>query len=752
MRLPKQPREIEEIRRALAPYNFVPLPDRVITLSLDELPDQGVYDPKRLSGRLECELTTASPVFVRNRLTAKQFREGKEAKDQLEFFFLDNQNQPVIPGSSLRGMLRALVEVVSYSKVAPVSEIPLVYRAVGDTTSHGNAYRDRLMQNDGEQNRSKYYTPLIKGGYMEKDAHDDWCIRPAKEYAGTTYAHIRKDDSLFNRLRKIRGCRNAREIYIETGKYDYQRVRGGFLHIKFARVLRADPNSEPGLRRGTLAQSGWMHGKRTEAVIYEPDADADLLPLTDDQIELYREQISKEQEKILGRNGVLNVGQPVLYVLDENGTDVFFFGHSRMFRVPYPRSPRDYVPEALRRESDLDLAEAIFGYTKGQDVTKGKARTYAGRVFVSDAGLLPDQGDLWLAKNKTVTPKILAGPKSTTFQHYLVQTTPNRIKAGKTRDGRQKYRVELTDYAAPTPGKTVVRGHKFYWHKGAATLEDIREPGQVKADDTQHTKIQPLRPGVKFKFRINFENLSEAELGALLWVLNVAADEQYRLKIGMGKPLGMGAVSVAAKLHLIDRQARYGQLFADDDWEEAVEESSEKASAVAAAFERFVLDGLNVKNARRLRQLERIQALLNLLSWPGPDPEETRYLEIERPDPRSKRGKRNEYRGRPVLPPPFGGWIGKQAERDEVPVTRTPTSGPAPLPRGYKRGTVKDFGLGAKQSYGFIAPDGGGGDVFVHQNEVAAGVGTLQRGDRVIFKMGTGMRGKPQAQDVRQDK
>lgn len=751
MSYPKQPRKIEEVRRALAPYNFVPLPDRVVTLSLNELPDQGVYETDRLSGHLECELTTASPVFIRNRLTAKQFREGKEAKDQPEFFFLDDKNLPVIPGSSLRGMLRSLVEVVSYSKVTPVSQIPLIYRAVGDTTSHGTAYRDRLMQDDGEHNRSKYYTPLIKGGYMEKDKHGDWCIRPAKEHGGTTYAHIRKDDKLFNRLRKIRGCRNAREIYIETGKYDYQRVRGGFLHIKFARVLRAEPNDGPGLRRATLAQSGWMNSKRTEATIYEPDPDdTKLLALDDDQIDLYREQISKEQEKVLGRNGVLNDKQPVFYVLDDSER-VFFFGHARMFRVPYPNSPRDYVPESLQRESDLDLAEAIFGYTKSRDVSEGKARTYAGRVFISNADLLPDQGDLWLVENKTVTPKILASPKPTTFQHYLVQTKPNRIPAGKTRDGRQKYRVELSDYAAPTPGETVIRGQKFYWHKGAAKLEDIRETGQVKADDTQHTQIQPLRPGVKFKFRVNFENLSEAELGALLWVLEMAADDEYRMKIGMGKPLGMGAVSVAGKLHLIDRKKRYAQLFAEGDWQTAVEESGEKTSAATAAFERFVLDSLNEKTARRLRQLERIQALLNLLSWPGPDPEETRYLEIERPDPKAKRGKRNEYRGRPVLPLPFGGWIGKQAEKDETPIATTTLSGPAPLPSGYRRGTVKDFGLGPKRSYGFIVPDGSRGDIFVHQNQLAAGMDALQPGDRVIFKTGTGMRGKPQAQDVQKE-
>jgi len=65
-----------------------------------------------------------------------------------------------------------------------------------------------------------------------------------------------------------------------------------------------------------------------------------------------------------------------------------------------------------------------------------------------------------------------------------------------------------------------------------------------------------------------------------------------------------------------------------------------------------VLGELGLGRARRsLAQLERIQALLALLSWPGPDPALTRYLEIERG---SEGDEYNEYKERPVLPDPLG--------------------------------------------------------------------------------------------------
>ncbi len=56
-------------------------------------------------------------------------------------------------------------------------------------------------------------------------------------------------------------------------------------------------------------------------------------------------------------------------------------------------------------------------------------------------------------------------------------------------------------------------------------------------------------------------------------------------------------------------------------------------------------------------------------------------------------------------------------------------------------GTVKFFN--ADKGYGFIAPDGGGADSFVHISAVEqAGMGTLQKDQRVKFEIETDRRGK----------
>jgi CspA family cold shock protein len=61
-------------------------------------------------------------------------------------------------------------------------------------------------------------------------------------------------------------------------------------------------------------------------------------------------------------------------------------------------------------------------------------------------------------------------------------------------------------------------------------------------------------------------------------------------------------------------------------------------------------------------------------------------------------------------------------------------------------GTVKWFN--ADKGYGFIAPDDGGADVFVHFSAIQSdGYRSLQENQRVEFSIGQGQRG-PQAEQV----
>ncbi|HCF25524.1 MULTISPECIES: cold-shock protein [unclassified Novosphingobium] len=64
-------------------------------------------------------------------------------------------------------------------------------------------------------------------------------------------------------------------------------------------------------------------------------------------------------------------------------------------------------------------------------------------------------------------------------------------------------------------------------------------------------------------------------------------------------------------------------------------------------------------------------------------------------------------------------------------------------------GTVKFFNT--DKGYGFIAPDEGGGDAFVHITAVErAGMSTLDKDQRVKYELETDQRGKTSAVQLEQ--
>lgn len=615
-----------ENRRAVAPYNFVPLPEKVLTIGLPK--SQDLYEGH--SGYFECELETSTHTYIRGMISEEAVVAGNETKDAAGFFSLDAGATPLIPGSSLRGLFRSLIEVVSYSKLSWVTDVPLAYRAL-DTTNHGRYYRKQIM----DETAKNTFKPRVRAGYM-REVNGDWFIQPAEEIDGTTFARIPIKMIPDGLSSWHEGCRNSSQIYIQAGSYNYQDVRG-FIKIRYRKVTRAETTPGKGLQKGVLAVSGRMKSKAHEAVVFQPDphkvAVTDWLPVDEKRVRAYRDQISDEQRKLLGNNGVLNDRQPVFYLFDSENQ--IFFGHTLMMRLPYMKSPRDLVPDKLRDgvDAELDLAEAMFGWTP--ESKSERTTSCAGRVFFSDGKYASDKDGVF---DREVTLKVLSGPKPTTFQHYLEQD--------KSDD-----KLRLHNYDSKNAR---VRGHKFYWQKGEVSLKEIEETDTDKLKHkSQYTRVRPIKPGVRFTFKIHFDNLTPQELGALVWVLRTGSDDKYRLKLGMGKPLGMGAVRIVkSDLVWLKRDKRYSALFDGESWSLGNEKGVMKEFDEALSeFSDWVLADQTVNPANKTQtvdELNRIKALLKLLSWPGPARELTRYMEIEH----HRNG--NEYKERPVLPGVFG--------------------------------------------------------------------------------------------------
>lgn len=722
MNLPSHQNPTED-RTACAPYNFVPLPEQVVTAVKDDnaLPNQDRFHDQLHTGYFDVTLMAKSPLYVRAMLTREEYeRQNDKAEEQKPFrervknkpgFFSTQTNgQPVIPGSSLRGMLRSLLEAVSYGKMADVMASPKIfYRAVAAPKEDPLAepYRDIL----GKFGRN------VRAGYLFKKG-DDWYIKPAQtptdlklpeRSAYLTIKEKRIPDDAIPGLMRLNAVSYLPQYH--SVSFDIEKGKGKFGPVVHVKNIGAGDAARS--YQGVLVCSGNMletGGASTEsprskfAIVLPANKNAAPLKIARQTIADYLDALTdfqKEEPPFDTQMGMLKEGRPVFYV-DEQGDEIYYFGHCPNFRIPAvldkekrAATPNDFVPDYCKETKLLDYAEAIFGYVKGSEVKAvqgAKARAYASRVFVTDAKC--EEQAPWLQADPFV-PRILASPKPTAFQHYLVQ--PNSDQPNKP---RLLYHYGDWD-------KTVIRGRKFYWHQGKKkeatnnewrtfisekddTLKEIAEKEAKEKYDTQHTQFQPVKPETKFTFRVYFENLSDVELGALCWVLQPLAhpelsNQQKELchHLGMGKPLGMGSVKLDATLYFTERKARYEKLFDKNEWETGIRKVNDQSVPEPVEkyrndFEAEVMKALQLNSKyEHLNDLKRIAMLLKLMEWPGFPAEleqkrgnlflaaqkrpNTRYMTINLPG--VVKSEANEYKERPVLPDPeaFGGLLGAKA-------------------------------------------------------------------------------------------
>jgi len=659
-------------RTAVAPYNFIPLPEKVVT-AYDEADsgDNGLpawmshdtYHEEGLTGWIDCNIETQSPTYIRGMMTEAIFKELGDSKKELTpkekeirapFFSAQDKKvegyfQPTIPGSSLRGMIRQLVEIISYGRMRWVDNSSKSFiRAVA--APHDDPLRAPYEQVIGR------FSKNVRAGYFLQDG-ENWYIMPARKWAtGETFIKIKdkkvqslglsgyvpfNDSNYKPQLHKV-----SFDAKTERGK------RGRFIDITGMGPRKTHRIAGNLICAGNMLESNQTRSqtspRKNQTLVLLPNADAMPLKINPQAIVDYNHALTPFQRDDLGDwskgKGCLGHLNPVFYVTDKSNDEVVAFGHNPNFRIPawkagskQAATPLDFVPEHLRKEGLPDFADAIFGWVeeldKDGDIV-GPTGQYAGRVFFGDARFEGSDSDIW---GKMITPKILASPKPSTFQHYLTQNSPNRKK-------------ELSHYASSSKN-TQIRGYKRYWHKGSQP--DIEETKVEDKNETQLTRIIPLNVGVRFNCRIHFENMRPEELGALWWALALPGDVQqtYHHKIGMGKPLGMGALSVTPKLHLVTPDSRYNTLFNNDDWQES--EQNTDATECVTAFEQHILKTLHGGKAdsRQLAKEPRIKMLLAMLQWREGNNEwleQTRYMEIER-----GAGKTNEYKDRPVLPDPL---------------------------------------------------------------------------------------------------
>jgi CRISPR-associated protein (TIGR03986 family) len=595
-----------------APYNFVPLPE-AMKVCFDAPPPCDRYDGARLSGEIVLRIEAETAFYIRGMWPFADYIEKNKKEEQTTRPFEVFQHLR-LPGSSLRGMVRTLVEILAKAPLEPINDTQLFFRAVGASDKeeddsyepHASEYKARMFQGSGETATAPL-GPRAMAGFLHPD-RSGWWIRPAQiaPHHGTSWyrpetfdksSALRRPQPVYFQPVKPSPGKYSRGIHYNFGIIKQSQYR----EVKDFGELLAPQEDREGWIKGWLISPGWMQGRHWNWIILPEDTSAKSIRVEDVDRDSYLEsgatpdlkakKLDYSPERAHGDEGI-----PCFFVQwkDAQGNGHVSFGHTPYFRLPYITTPRDANP-AKRPDGDKwDLAQLLFG--RAPDPA-GKREGARGRVFFEDAMLVDKKG-----LDTVISESVLGQPKPTTYQHYLVQTSD---------DGKESIHWD-------TPG-AALRGHKMYWHRpGASTAASPDAKEKVK------TRYQKALPHNVFQARIRFENLEDLELGALLTALELP--EGCRHHLGMGKPIGLGSFHIGLEsLSLIQREQRYSAFFTGTPDKLLLETGSEKDDwrpVVLKCKKRFAawyLDPEKLEDQTFQGQLwkdDRLVELKAMLTWP----------------------------------------------------------------------------------------------------------------------------------------
>ena len=307
---------------ATAPYNFISLNEEVVASSfnINTEPQDKFYTNKN-TGYIDIEIENLTPIFIRDtadNTDKKEFR-------QINSDFYSPTNKYSIPGSSIRGMIRTLVEIFSYSNFEFYDNRNLYYRAFADKAiNFRNEYKNTMTS--PERKRGGSYK--MSAGLMYKNGLDYYII------AGS-----------FKQTKKQHGYRRFWFKELSKGRY--------------------------------LVVSGDMFNKKHEWIVEANINSSDIIKVPRNDIKSYKndKQRATDVTNIVDKTKD-NKYVPCFYVswLDDNNNKRISFGHTPLFRLSYKK---DIAAHIKQDKIKIDIPTAIFG----------NETDFAGRVSFEDAYL-----------------------------------------------------------------------------------------------------------------------------------------------------------------------------------------------------------------------------------------------------------------------------------------------------------------------------------------------------------------------------
>lgn len=515
-----------------APFNFVPLSEKVYYPGWADKVSHDIPFSDGESGVIEIEMEAMTPVFVRNGHTQA---DANDKTGEYVSFSKNSDGQYFIPATSIKGMIRNVLEIMSFGKMNQISDDRYGFRDL-------NNQRDYM---------SKFQAGKVSCGYLRKISNNE--IEIVDHGIPYRISHSEIDAKLKSSIANF--CTSREDLKSDanrTARKKYQLLGNRNLTFKFnedsitkrarvdnRRFVNFDNNGkiegtivltgQPGVRKKSFdnkKQKEVWSGKFYEFVFPSEIKGTEILPIQNETDLRFKDFlfIHKDSSDWMNfRKLQFDRGEqvPVFFITDDIGK-IVHFGLSYLYKIPYKYRIKDCLYETHKKELP-DLADLIFGNQK---------IGLKGRVQFSHAKLITGELD------KIVEP-LMGSPKASYYPIYLKQNSSNGVLNDKF----------YQTYSSNTPS---LKGWKRY------PVHD-KETRLFNIDDKQRKNVSPfipLKSGSKFSFKLRYHNLKPEEIGSLLASITLNNSGGFH-SLGFAKSYGYG------KIRLVIKNSRLGSGTSD---------------------------------------------------------------------------------------------------------------------------------------------------------------------------------------------
>ena len=546
------------------PYNFIPFANAKTLASKSD--DEG-----KLSGVIEYSLLTKTPLFIPNTscecaidpvnynekehksyeffayedLTSfndnleKLKAEHKKPEElELQKKTKDNLLAPVIPGSEIRGMLRANYEILTNSCMSAFD---------GDVTlgrRSAQVFQAGLLKRNGNADPKKVTYDLY--------AANDTLLRTKGENCLDVDTNWKNDND-----------HNERKCYvqkdIEEGQLVYVKTqtRQGkplVTSVYLKQALRTMPGY---VLKGVDGPKMAEKKKQKHCChIFIPNGRC-VLKNSDETrfdrlLDIYKENLDenteityaeyqknwnafkKDDEKFKEKNG----GEyfPVYYsVIKDGNTPVYYLSPASITREMSVHKLNEFAKKytSCTNKQDMCMTCSLFGMLS--DKTSVASRVRMTDMTVDFGGT--NFADLY---ENPITLQELSGPKLQNVEFYLKRQANAWLWT-------YDYYVDRTGNVHTYSAE--LNGRKFYWHNPEMKLADAK----ANEINNRNVTVRPVKKDVVFHGKLFFDGITKQELNSLIYLINAGEDcdtvlaaKKHGYKLGHAKPLGFGSVALHA--------------------------------------------------------------------------------------------------------------------------------------------------------------------------------------------------------------